>query len=52
MVFNATFNKDSSLRFGAISKAMKIAKNKQTADDPELPVTFWRHLLAQYFHFV
>jgi hypothetical protein len=50
MVFSATFNKDSSLRFGAISKAMKIVK--KTTDDPEIPVTVWRHMLAQYFHFV
>jgi hypothetical protein len=38
MVFNPTFNKDSSIRFGAISKAMKIVKNK--SGDPEIPVTF------------
>jgi hypothetical protein len=49
MVLNATFNKDSSIHFGAISKAMKIVKKK--TDNPEFPVTFRRHLLAQYFYF-
>jgi hypothetical protein len=38
-------DKDSWTRFGVISKVMKIVKKK--ANDPELPVTFWRHLLAQ-----
>jgi hypothetical protein len=38
MEFNATFNKDSSIHFGAISKAMKIVKKQ--ADIPELPMTF------------
>jgi hypothetical protein len=36
MGFNATFNKDSSIHFGAISKAMKIVKK---TDDLELPLT-------------
>jgi hypothetical protein len=40
MGFNATFNKDSSIHFGAISKAMKIVKKRRKADNTELPVTF------------
>jgi hypothetical protein len=42
-------DKDSSTRFGAISKAMKIV-NK--TDDQKLPVIFYRHLICQYLNFL